>query len=121
MLVDCISGLLLQGRECPITLDNPTYKTITVVQKLESPGATRRISNRLPPDGRSPSMSFGWFQQDQIANRSAQDTCRGLDLCRPCQPVTASEQLNDSTKGPTASWSIVVSNQHHVANTGLLV
>ncbi|KRY57457.1 hypothetical protein T03_2868 [Trichinella britovi] len=88
---------------------------------LRSPGATRRISNRLPPDGRSPSMSFGWFQQDQSANRSAQDTCRGLDLCRPCQPVTASDQLNDSTKGPTASWSIVVSNQHHVANTGLLV
>ncbi|KRZ20863.1 hypothetical protein T4C_3449 [Trichinella pseudospiralis] len=60
-------------------------------------------------------------RQDQSTNRSAQDTCRGLDFCRPCQPVTASEQLNDSTKVPTASWSIVVSNQHHVTKTGLLV
>ncbi|KRY06249.1 hypothetical protein T01_6358, partial [Trichinella spiralis] len=66
-------------------------------------------------------MSFGWFQQDQSANRSAQDTCRGLDLCRPCQPITASEQLHDLAKGPTSSWSVVVSDQYHVTDSRLLL
>ncbi|XP_003369076.1 hypothetical protein Tsp_04502 [Trichinella spiralis] len=64
-------------------------------------------------------MSFGWFQQDQSADRSTQDTCRGLDLCRPCQPITASEQLHDLAKGPTSSWSVVVSDQYHVTDSSL--
>ncbi|KRY64858.1 hypothetical protein T4B_14148 [Trichinella pseudospiralis] len=57
-------------------------------------------------------MSFCWFQQDQSANRSAQNTYRSLDLSRPCQPITASEQLHYS------SFSVVVSDQYHVPTRG---
>ncbi|KRX15950.1 hypothetical protein T07_5213 [Trichinella nelsoni] len=64
-------------------------------------------------------MSFGWFQQDQSANRSAQDTCRGLDLCRPCQPITASEQLHDYPFAREQSWEFRFLFQLSCAKTSI--
>ncbi|KRY06679.1 hypothetical protein T12_6392 [Trichinella patagoniensis] len=98
-----------------------TTQHATIHTQLVFPSPSMTSFYHFPLNGWSPLISFGWFQQDQRADRSAQGACRSLDFCRPCQPVTASEQLNDSAKGPTASWGIVVSNQHHVTNTGLLV
>ncbi|KRY81009.1 hypothetical protein T4D_5275 [Trichinella pseudospiralis] len=48
-------------------------------------------------------------------------TPAAVDLSRPCQPITASEQLHDSAKGPTSSWSVVVSDQYHVTESRLLL
>ncbi|KRY73100.1 hypothetical protein T4A_691 [Trichinella pseudospiralis] len=53
-------------------------------------------------------MSFGWFQQNQSANRSAQDTCRDLASTLP------GEEIHDLTKGTTSSWSQQLVPRHRL-------